>query len=112
MITLHVIVSNTTTVKVITGEGVRNWPKIDYIILISEWSLVLAERAVNVRQRQQSTSLPVPRRAFHHSCIAKEVHRIVQCSFMVKYSVSVLPEYTELFIIALFVERCMTHEGA
>ena len=31
MITLHVIVSNTTTVKVIT-EGVRNRPQIDYVI--------------------------------------------------------------------------------
>ena len=31
MITLHVIVSNTTTVKVM-GEEVRNWPKIYYVI--------------------------------------------------------------------------------
>ena len=31
MITLHVIVSNTTTVKMIT-EGVKNWAKIDYEI--------------------------------------------------------------------------------
>ena len=39
MITLHVIVSNTTTVKVITeGEGVRNRPQIDDVNLC-EWSL-------------------------------------------------------------------------
>ena len=39
-ITLHFIVSNITTVKVIT-EGVRNWSKIDYVILICERSLTI-----------------------------------------------------------------------
>ena len=38
MITLHVVVSNTTSLKVITeGRGVRNWSIIAYVIC--EWSL-------------------------------------------------------------------------
>ena len=42
MITLHVIVSNTTTVKVITeGEGLK-WPKIGNVICEGSLSTLVA----------------------------------------------------------------------
>ena len=44
MITLHVIVTNTTTVKVIM-EGVKNSPKIDYVI---------CERSLSTQRRYES----------------------------------------------------------
>ena len=42
MITLHDFVSNTTTVKVISeGEGVKIWPKFDFVICERSLSMIV-----------------------------------------------------------------------